>query len=157
MDDTRTIHQWLNDYGESHTNATNELIHWICVPVIFFCVIGFLVSIPSPTLPFVGSAIWAKAAIVAVLWFYLRRSRSLFVAMAIWCLFCLGLALFLQARSAWPLWGICLVLFAAAWIGQFIGHSIEGKKPSFLKDIQFLLIGPAWLMAKIYRRLNISV
>lgn len=157
MDNDRTIHHWLNAYGESHTNATNEAIHWVCVPVIFFCVIGFLVGIPSPAVPFVGSALWAKAAILAVLWFYLRRSRTLFVAMAVWCLFCLWLALFLEARAARPLWAICLVLFAVAWVGQFIGHAIEGKKPSFLKDIQFLLIGPAWLVAKIYRSLNISV
>ena len=51
---------------------------------------------------------------------------------------------------------ICLVLFTGAWIGQFIGHGIEGKKPSFLKDLQFLMIGPAWLMVKVYRRLGVG-
>ena len=43
------------------------------------------------------------------------------------------------------------MVFVLAWIGQFIGHLIEGKRPSFFKDLQFLLIGPAWLMAFVYR------
>jgi uncharacterized membrane protein YGL010W len=54
-----------------------------------------------------------------------------------------------------PLWVISLIIFFVAWIGQFYGHKVEGKKPSFLKDIQFLLIGPAWLMHFIYKRLGI--
>jgi uncharacterized membrane protein YGL010W len=55
-----------------------------------------------------------------------------------------------------PLWVISLIIFTGAWIGQFIGHKIEGKKPSFLKDVQFLLIGPAWLLSFIYKKLGIS-
>jgi uncharacterized membrane protein YGL010W len=56
-----------------------------------------------------------------------------------------------DANAPWPLWQIAAVLFVLAWIGQFIGHKIEGKKPSFFKDLQFLLIGPAWLMSFVYR------
>jgi uncharacterized membrane protein YGL010W len=62
----------------------------------------------------------------------------------------------LVARSSpAPLWSICIALFVATWIGQFIGHAIEGKRPSFLKDLQFLMIGPLWLLADAYRRLGI--
>ena len=57
---------------------------------------------------------------------------------------------------AWPLWLTCVVIFVVAWIGQFIGHSIEGKRPSFFKDVQFLLIGPIWLVSHVYRRLGLS-
>jgi uncharacterized membrane protein YGL010W len=53
------------------------------------------------------------------------------------------------------LWVTSLVIFVAAWIGQFIGHAIEGKRPSFFKDLQFLLIGPLWLLAAAYRRLGL--
>jgi uncharacterized membrane protein YGL010W len=49
-------------------------------------------------------------------------------------------------------WKICLVLFVLAWIGQFVGHKIEGKKPSFFQDVVFLLIGPAWLLHFIYKK-----
>jgi uncharacterized membrane protein YGL010W len=46
--------------------------------------------------------------------------------------------------------------FVAAWIAQFVGHKIEGKKPSFLTDMAYLLIGPAWIVAKLMRRAGIS-
>jgi uncharacterized membrane protein YGL010W len=55
-----------------------------------------------------------------------------------------------------PLWTSSLVIFVAAWVGQFIGHKIEGKKPSFFEDIQFLLVGPLWLLGAVYRRLGVT-
>lgn len=153
---TRSIQTWFDEYGESHQDHTNKLIHWICVPTIFFCVIGLIASIPPSDVPFLGSMPWAKLVLaLALLLFYLPRSLTLMIGMAAWSLFCLWLAHYLDARAPWPLWAICTVLFVAAWIGQFVGHKIEGKKPSFLKDLQFLLIGPAWLMGFIYRRLGI--
>ena len=156
MTTARTMHQWLDEYGESHQNAANELIHWICVPTIFFTVIGFFASIPSPVLPVIGGHLWAKAAVLLCLLFYSMGSVPLLVGVAVWCAFCLWLALWLDVNAPWPLWAICLVLFTAAWIGQFIGHNIEGKKPSFLKDVQFLMIGPAWLLSKLYTKLGIG-
>ena len=54
-------------------------------------------------------------------------------------------------------WRLSLAIFIVAWIGQFIGHKIEGKKPSFFEDLQFLLIGPAWLLSFIYNKLGIKL
>ena len=90
---SRRIDALLAEYGESHQNPTNKLIHWFAVPVIAWTVL-------------------------ALLW-------------------------------------IALVLFAVAWVLQFVGHHVEGKKPSFLRDIQFLMVGPAWLMHFLYRRAGI--
>ncbi len=59
-----------------------------------------------------------------------------------------------RSRLTVPLWSVCAALFVLAWIGQFVGHAIEGKRPSFFKDVQFLLIGPLWLLADLYRRLG---
>ncbi len=157
MSNTEGIRHWLAEYGESHRNATNELIHWICVPTIFFCMIGLLASIPIPSLPVIGPMPIAKLAVGLLLYFYLTRSLTLMAGMAVWCIFCLWLANWIAVNASWPLWAICLVLFTLAWIGQFVGHKVEGKKPSFLRDLQFLLIGPAWLMAKLYAKLGINV
>lgn len=43
------------------------------------------------------------------------------------------------------LW-IYSAIFVVAWIAQFYGHHVEGKKPSFFADLQFLMIGPLWLL-----------
>ena len=154
----KSADQWFAEYGESHQDHTNELIHWICVPVIFFCVLGFVWSIPVPatlaeTLPWFN---WSLVAIALVFLFYTRLSLVLAVAMLVFMTLCHAALLQLEFHAPWALWKICLVLFVAAWIGQFIGHKVEGKKPSFLKDVQFLLIGPAWLMSLAFRKVGLK-
>ncbi len=152
----RSIHQWFEDYGVSHQNPTNKAVHWICVPVIYFCVVGFLWSIPTPDLPpLTGGHVWAMLGVALVSIFYVRLSLGIMIGMALWSILCLFVCRFLELHAPWPLWVVCTTLFVAAWIGQFIGHKVEGKKPSFLHDLQFLIIGPAWLMGFIYRRLGI--
>mgnify|MGYP001144077395 CR=1 FL=1 len=157
----KSIHTWLAEYGESHKNATNKTIHWICVPLIFFSVIALLAAIPANGLKNLFNPAWARyvhygsVVLVLGLLFYLRLSVVMFLGIAAFSAICLRGVIYLQMLD-FPLWASSLVIFAVAWVGQFIGHNIEGKKPSFLKDIQFLLIGPAWLMAFIFKRLGIK-
>lgn len=156
----KSIHQWFDDYGESHTNKTNKIIHWICVPLIFFSVIALLSAIPSAWLssyfpPSLAPYIhWGTVVLVLGLLFYLRLSFPMFIGILIFSVVCLQATVWLQALAL-PVWQSSLIIFATAWVGQFIGHKIEGKKPSFFKDLQFLLIGPAWLMGFIYKKLGI--
>lgn len=153
MKSRKTADDWFAEYSESHQHHTNEIIHWICVPVIFFCVVGFIWSLPVPE-KIMGTAAWFNWSIPVMMlaWlFYLKLSPLLSAGMLSFMAFCYcGLAV-LNFASPLPVWQICLALFVLAWIGQFIGHKIEGKKPSFLKDVVFLLIGPAWLMSKVYK------
>lgn len=155
----RKIDQLLGEYGESHQNETNKAIHWICVPLIFFSVLGMIASIPPGWVQSVLGAgnpyaNWATVAVLLVVAYYVSLSIPLTIGMTAFCLLCLVIdRLILQ--TGLPLWLICVVVFVGAWIGQFYGHKVEGKKPSFLKDAQFLLIGPAWLMHFIYKRLGI--
>ena len=149
------MQDWFDAYGESHRNSTNKLIHWICVPTIFFSILGLLFLVRTPALPVVGEHAVLAVVSVLVLLFYLRRSKGIFVGMLLWLAFCWWLAFTLESILPMPFWAFCMLIFAAAWIGQFIGHRIEGKKPSFFEDVQFLMIGPAWLMGFIYRSLGI--
>ena len=138
----KPIAQWFDEYGESHRNPTNKLLHWICVPLITFSVLGLL---------------WALHPLAAVLvvalslGFYLILSWRLALVMLILALFMLWL-LSLMPQVFWP----CVGIFVVAWIGQFIGHHVEGKKPSFFQDLQFLMIGPVWLLGFVFRRLGWS-
>lgn len=158
MSERKTADQWFAEYGESHQNHTNELIHWICVPTIFYCVLGLIWSIP------VGGALatampwfnWTLPVALGVLFFYLRLSVPLAVGMFFFVGLCYGLIEWqVAAGCTVPIWKSSLILFIVAWIGQFIGHKIEGKKPSFFNDIVFLLIGPAWLMHFVFKKAGI--
>jgi uncharacterized membrane protein YGL010W len=155
----RKIDALLSEYGESHQNETNKAIHWICVPLIFFSIVGLIASIPSGMLQnFMGEspyANWATVLLVLAVIYYVSLSISLSIGMMIFSAGCLTLANFIAQTNVAPLWLICIIIFVVAWIGQFYGHNVEGKKPSFLKDVQFLMIGPAWLMHFIYKKIGI--
>lgn len=156
----RKIDSLLSEYGESHQNATNKSIHWVCVPLIFLSIVGLLASIPSGAIqsalgeetPYIN---WASVVLLLVLIYYLTLSVTLSIGMLLFGVLCLVVVVALARLDIAPLWLISLGIFVVAWIGQFYGHKVEGKKPSFFKDIQFLLIGPAWLMHFIYKRLGI--
>lgn len=150
----KTLDQWFSEYSVSHQNETNQVIHYICVPAIFFSIVGLLMSIPPLFLtnifpmyvPFLEN--WAVVALIFVLLFYMRLSMSMGLKVLIFAALCIAGNYFISQVA--PLWIVSLAIFIVAWIGQFYGHKIEGKKPSFLKDIQFLLIGPAWVIKKVF-------
>jgi uncharacterized membrane protein YGL010W len=152
----RSIQSWLSEYGESHQNHTNKTIHWLCVPTIFFSIVGFLYQIKTPWS--YGDAPLTVAHIVTILVviYYVVLSPAISIGVAFFILLCLTLCGWIESVFTHP-WIVYATLFVVAWIGQFIGHNIEGKKPSFLKDIQFLLIGPAWLLSALYKKLGIRI
>lgn len=138
----RPVDQMLERYGEFHRNRANKAIHWVCVPLIVWSVLGVLWSV---------SPVAALVAIALTIVFYLWLSPALALGM-----------LALMALMVWPLTllgsralVVSIAVFVGAWVGQFIGHAIEGRKPAFLEDVRSLLIGPAWLLADFYRRVGI--
>ncbi len=152
------LDELLATYGESHMNVTNKLIHWVCVPAIMFSLLTLLFCIP-----FFAERTWyANWAMVLLLfaWIYYARLSTIMLIgfIVIGILMLLGIyALYGVADfDAGTLAIYALIIFTVAWIGQFIGHKIEGKKPSFMQDVQFLLIGPAWLMHFIFKKVGIS-
>ncbi|MEP7252064.1 MAG: Mpo1-like protein [Ginsengibacter sp.] len=152
----RTVNQWLDEYGASHQNETNKLIHWICVPAIFFSIAGLLYSIKLPSQ--IRGNLQLNVAMIVLLFvvvYYFTLSASLGFGMLLFGIVCLLLCGLIETYVPIALWLVCLIIFVLAWIGQFYGHKVEGKKPSFFKDLQFLLIGPMWLMSFIYRKAGI--
>ncbi|MEZ8140995.1 DUF962 domain-containing protein [Enterovibrio sp. FF113] len=139
----KSLEEWFEEYSDSHQNPTNQKIHKVAVPGIFFSVAGLLWLIPSFSI--FGYSIAPYFLILAmVLGFYFSLSFRAFVVMAVFLGFCTMVLLELQGIGA-NILIISVVMFVVLWVLQFIGHHIEGKKPSFFKDVQFLLIGPAWV------------
>ncbi len=148
----RSADEWFDDYGQSHTNPTNKAIHWVCVPLIFWSVLALVWSIPSP----ISGLNWAVVGALGAQFYYIMLSPKLSLGIGLFMVLSLLICWAVDNTAAYALWQVALVVFVAAWVGQFVGHKIEGEKPSFFKDLQFLLIGPAWLMGFIYRRLSWS-
>ena len=128
----RSLDQWLAEYAVSHQHPINKKIHWLCVPTIFASIVGMGMS---------WQAGFTVVVLGLMLLFYFDLSPTLFMAMGMFMLLCLTAVAILPFGFKFY-----FAVFVVAWIGQFVGHKIEGKKPSFFKDLQFLLIGPAWLV-----------
>jgi uncharacterized membrane protein YGL010W len=153
----KTVKQWFDEYGESHQNQTNKLIHYLCVPAIYMTVFGLLWSVPFPD---IGAPVWVNwATLLAIpaLLFYFLLSFKIGIGMTAFSVAVVYFITWWQHTQSMSVLTMSLLVFVVAWILQFIGHHIEGKKPSFFKDLQFLLIGPAWILGFVYKKANIQL
>lgn len=151
---TRQIDQLLAEYGESHKNKINVIFHAIAVPAIFWVSVALIWSIPVPEFLAFFDVTWAHVFMLPVLYYYFMLSGPIGAAMTL-----LTIVTFVTigwvAAAGIVVWKLSLVLFVVMWILQFAGHHIEGKKPSFFKDVQFLLVGPAWWWVHWLKRMDI--
>jgi len=152
----RSIDTLLDNYTGDHLNPKNQLIHVICVPAIVWSVSAALWTIPVPEM-YSKPGAWAALAMFGAWLYYWRLSKPLALGILV-CFFAAGLLnrwLFYRFGGTFLL-ELAIGVFVIAWIGQFIGHHIEGKRPSFLTDMVYLLVGPLWTLSKFYRRFNIE-
>lgn len=138
----RRVDVLLARYGESHRNPVNEKIHFVAIPLIMFSLLGLLAAV-HPGLPYALAA--------ASLVYYLRLSTVFLAAMAIVTVVMLA-AVHAMGEHALS---ISATVFVLAWIAQFIGHRIEGRKPSFFEDLQYLWVGPIFVLSKLFLKLGI--
>jgi uncharacterized membrane protein YGL010W len=139
----RKLDRLLAHYGESHRHPTNELIHVIAIPAIMLSIVGMLFALhPWAAYVFVGASL---------VYYALLQSPVLLAIMAAWTVLLIGLATAMGGRA----FVISLAIFVVGWIFQFIGHKLEGRKPSFFEDIQYLWVGPLFVVTLALRKLGV--
>jgi uncharacterized membrane protein YGL010W len=138
----RKIDILLAHYGQSHLNPRNEAIHFVAIPLIMLSICGLMFALH----PWV-----AYAFIAASMVYYARLSWVFFGLMCAWSAVILGIVYAMGAQVL----VLSAAIFVGAWIAQFIGHKIEGKKPSFFEDIQYLWVGPLFVLSKLLGKLGI--
>ena len=138
----RKVDRLLAHYEESHRNPTNEKIHFVAVPLIMVSLLGLLFALHP----------WAAYGFVlASLVYYARLSMVFLLTMTVLSL--VGLALVhAMGERVLPL---SVAIFVAAWIAQFVGHKVEGRKPSFFEDLQYLWVGPIFVLSKLFLKLRV--
>ena len=134
---TRKVDQLIAHYGQSHQNPSNEVIHFIAIPLIMLSLVGMLFALHSYV---------AYAFVAASMVYYARLSWVFFFSMVLWSAITLA-GVFAMGALALP---VSIVIFVGAWVLQFIGHKMEGKKPSFFEDIQYLWVGPLFVLSKLF-------
>jgi len=156
----RDLATFLGDYGESHRHPINQWVHIVCVPVIFFSTLGLFWLIPiGHWLGLDGAATyWVNGGTLLALLcmpFYLRLSLGVSLLMLGWLLVSMALIVALD-RGPLPLGWTALTLWLVAWAVQVWGHKVEGKKPSFVDDLVFLLVGPIFVSLEVRYKLGFS-
>lgn len=154
--DQRSMREWLDSYSQDHQHPTNRLLHWICVPLIVWSALALLWTVPVPASLLRPGAYAVFAIVLAFAWYWKRSHRlgaALLIALAMLALVCAWV--FASLGSSHMRW-LALGVFAVAWVGQFIGHLFEGRRPSFFTDLAYLLVGPAWLMDKLLNRIGLK-
>ena len=151
----RPVDRFFEAYSADHRDATNQLLHVLCVPAIVWSLLALVYCVPLGE----GAPTGLLAAVLAV------------VAVAFWCWLSLPLGIGAGVAMALSFWSVAAlhaalgsgglavvgaVVFVVAWVGQFIGHHIEGRRPSFFTDLVYLMIGPVWVLAKAYRKASLA-
>jgi len=139
----RRIDQLLSHYGESHQHPVNERIHFIAIPLIMLSLIGLIFCIH----PWLAYAFMAASMV-----YYARLSGVFLMAMGVWSALLLALV-HDMGDVRLPL---CVAIFVGAWVLQFIGHKLEGKKPSFFEDVQYLWVGPLFVLRPLLQKFAVS-
>jgi uncharacterized membrane protein YGL010W len=153
----RSIEELLSSYSNDHQNSRNQSVHLICVPLIVWTITAFLWCIPVPS-SYLKAGFWFAFVLFFVCSYYWRLSKSLAIgALLGFTIFGFINAFIIQYFGINALFRAAIVVFVIAWIGQFIGHKWEGKKPSFFTDLVYLLIGPLWTLSKLYKRVGIAI
>lgn len=134
----------LESYEKNHQNPINEAIHIIAIPLIMFSILGMTAAFD----------IFLEYMLVGIVFFYyLKLSKTAALLMLVWLLIYLGLVVLLKPYII----EISILLFAFGWILQFLGHFIEGKRPSFFEDLRYFLIGPLFVVQKVISKFGIKV
>ena len=134
----------LESYEKNHQNPVNEVIHIIAIPMIMFSILGVTAAFD----------IFLEYILVGIVFFYyLKLSKIAALLMLVWLLIYLGLVALLKPHII----EISISLFIFGWVLQFLGHFIEGKRPSFFEDLRYFLIGPLFVVQKVISKFGIKV
>jgi len=155
----RPTDRWFAAYAADHQNPLNQQLHVICVPAIVWSIVALLYAVPTPfgwaELPSYGVVAALLMLFALGFWFWLSWSLGVGILLLAVPGFWLAQSI-LEALGVTGLLVVAATVFVVAWIGQFIGHHVEGRRPSFFTDLVYLLIGPPWVLAKAYRKLGLS-
>lgn len=141
------LNDLLSEYASSHQNPSNIIIHKLCVPAIMFSFIGLLKLVSFSLGPLELNLAYVVMTLSMLYYLFLSFKYSAFMLVIFSVLYWMT-SFFDSLEKSYLLY---LAIFIISWVFQFVGHKIEGKKPSFLTDIFFLLIGPLWVVKKLFK------
>jgi uncharacterized membrane protein YGL010W len=157
----RPIDLIIDQYDAFHQRPGNRFINYICIPLIVFSVVGFVWSLPFPSLKFLGVyngyLNWASFLIAFSIYYYMRLAPVLsYIMLLILFAITFGVTQLQALQKGFLLPQVCIFIFIICNIAQFIGYRIEGKKPTFSDEFKFMLTAPVWLLSLVLKRVGVK-
>ena len=148
--------QWLTDYGESHRNIRFPGMYWIATLLLVIGTVGLLWSLPIPLefariSPIIN---WGSTFLMAAVVYYFIISMPLAVGMLPFVLGVAALHAWLVESPYSQAW-FSMVAVLCGVTSLLIEHRGRGGGKAVLRDLQLMMIAPAWLLSLVYRRLRI--
>jgi uncharacterized membrane protein YGL010W len=149
---------WLSRYAESHAELSSPLVYWVAVPLVVLGTVGLLWSLPVPDEFYAISPLvnWGSLFLMAATVYYFIISVPLAIGMLP---FVIGLALiqsWLEATQRSPA-RVATILLIAGIIGLLLSRRRGRTAKLVFQDLQLMMIGPAWLLSVLYRRMGIPI
>lgn len=147
---------WLQQYEQTHQDMTYPTVYWAAVPMVVLGTVGILWTLPIPDEFFEISPLlnWGTVFLMATAVYYFIISVSLAIGMLPFLLGIAGIQSWLASSAFSPL-RVSIGLLVAGIIGLWMGHRNQGSLRPVLRDLQLMMIGPAWLLSVLYRRIGI--
>jgi len=139
---SRRLDRLLAHYEQSHRHPTNERIHLVAIPAIMVSIVGLLYALH----PWVAFAFVAASMV-----YYLMLGAPVLLAVMLGWSAVMFALVYAMGDKVLP---ISAGMFVVGWVFQFVGHRIEGKKPSFFEDLQYLYVGPLFVVVRLLPRLG---
>ena len=138
------IQDLFKEYEQTHRHPVNQMFHMICIPFLVWSVLGVLWSFKISYGGLInGATIVVPLAILYYSTFSRQLAFILFLVGAVMLTFCA----YFDRHSLLVL--LSIIVFFLSWTGQLVGYHFEGMRPTFFRDLQFLLIAPIWIMARL--------
>ena len=149
---------WLERFDESHRRLTLPGLYSVSALMVVTGTVGLLWALPVPEEFHSISPLlnWGSAFLMAAAVYYFIISLSLAI----------GLLPFVVALAAVHLWlstsaysglRISLSLLIVGIIGIAIGQQRGSGLRGVMRDLQHMMIAPAWMLSLVYRRIGIPV
>ena len=142
------FHRQLASYAQCHRDPHNCATHFVGIPMLFLAVILPLQALPvrigQHEVPL--AIVLSLPAIVGWLWLDLRLGAALLLLL---CPLFIAAALIVRHGHVLT-WCSAAVLFVVGWAFQLVGHAVfECRRPAFVDDLSYALIGPMFVVAKL--------
>ncbi len=147
---------WLERYESSHRDLAHPWIFWVSVPMVIVGTVGLLWNLPIPAEFHAISPLlnWGSTFLMVTAVYYFIISLSLAIGLLPFVLAVAFVHVWLPQTDYSPL-RVSTGLFVAGVIGLWMGHRDERGLSPIFEDFQTVMIGPAWLLSLLYKRLGL--